>query len=178
LKIWHLDFELDEFDNLLPVKELSLDEIYSFNGSSKKAQWIPITVKKMEDKELSNAPGFYSHIPVFDKITLEVVNNLIKDSTEVLPLICSEGEFYIINVIEVLDCIDYDKSEFKTYRDGKRIMRFIKYEFIKNVVDGKHIFKIVDEPLRRPFVSEEFRQKVIDYNLKGFKFELAWDSER
>jgi Immunity protein family (Imm11) len=177
MKIWHLDFELDEFDNLVPVEEISLDEIQSFNGSSKIELWKPIIVKKMEEKELSNAPGFYSHIPVFDKVTLDVVKDLIKDSAEALPLLCDEGEFYAINVIEVLDCINYDKAQFKTFRDGKRIMRFIKYEFTKNVVNGKHIFKIVDEPLRRPFVSNEFRQRVIDCNLKGFKFELVWDSE-
>ena len=56
-------------------------------------------------------------------------------------------------------------------------MRFIKYEFIKERVSGNPIFKIIDEPLKRPFVSDVFRQRVIDNNLKGFKFELVWDSE-
>lgn len=177
MKIWHLDFELDEYDNLVPVMELSIDRIQSFNGSSKSEQWEPIAVKKMEDKELSNAPGFYSHIPVFDKKTLDIVKDLIKNSVEVLPLLSSLGEFYAINVIEVLNCINYDKSEFKTFRDGNRIMGFIQYEFIEEVIKGKHIFKIVDEPLRRPFVSDEFRIRVQKNNLKGFKFELAWDSE-
>ena len=89
---------------------------------------------------------------------------------------CSEGEFYAINVVEVLNGIDYDKAQFKTFRDGKRIMRFERYEFVKSEVDKKHIFKIVDEPLRKPFVSDELRQRVIDSKLKGFKFELVWDS--
>lgn len=177
MKIWHLDFELDKYDNLIPVKELSIDEIQSFNGSSKREQWEPIAIKKMEDKELSNAPGFYSHIPVFDKKTLDTVTDLIENSVEILPLLSSVGEFYAINVTEVLNSIDYNKAEFKTFRDGKRIMRFIKYEFIEDIVRGKHIFKIVDEPLRRPFVSNEFRLKVQSNNLKGFKFELAWNSE-
>ncbi len=177
MKIWHLDFELDEYDNLIPVKELSIDEIQSFNGSSKKERWEPIAVKKIEDKVLSNAPGFYSHIPVFDKKTLDIVKDLIENNVEILPLRSPVGEFYVINVTEVLSGIDYDKAEFKTFRDGKRIMRFIKYEFIEDVVRGKHIFKIVDEPLRKPFVSDEFMLKVESNNLKGFKFELVWDSE-
>lgn len=177
MKIWHLDFELDKFDNLVPINELSLDEIHSFDGSSKKEQWTPIKVKKMENKELSNAPGFYSHIPVFDKVTIEIVRDLIKNSVEILPLLCFEGEFYAINVTEVLDGINYNKAQFKTFRDGKRIMRFIKYEFLKSVITGKHIFKIVDEPLRRPFVSDEFKKRIIDNNLRGFKFELVWESD-
>lgn len=178
MKIWHLDFELDEFDNLIPVEELSLDEIQSFNGSSKRELWNPIAVKKMEDKKLSNAPGFYSHIPVFDKVTLETVKDLIEDYAEALPLVCNEGEFYAINVVEVLNGIDYDKAQFKTFRDGKRIMRFEKYAFIENAIVKKHIFKIIDEPLRKPFVSDEFRQRIVDHGLKGFKFELVWDSEK
>lgn len=178
MKIWHLDFELDEFDNLIPVKELSLDEIQSFNGSSKKKLWKSMDVKKMEDKKLSNAPGFYSHIPVFDKVTLETVKDLIDDYAEALQLSCTDGEFYLINVIEILNGIDYNKAQFKTFRDGKRIMRFEKYAFIEAAVNKKHIFKIIDEPLRKPFVSDEFRQRIEDNELKGFKFELVWDSEK
>ncbi len=68
---------------------------------------------------------------------------------------------------------DYDKDQFETFSHGQHIMMFIKYAFIESKVKGKHIFKIVDEPKRRPFVSDELRQRVIDSNLKGFKFELA-----
>jgi hypothetical protein len=177
VKVWQLDFELDTFDNLIPVKELSLDEILSFNGISKKSEWKPIAVRKMENKELSNAPGFHSHIPVFDGTALDQVSDLILDGAEVLPMLSLDGEFYAINVTDVLDCIDYDKSVFKKFSDGKRIMRFIKYEFIADIVRGKHIFKIVDEPLRRPFVSDEFRKRVINNNLLGFKFKLVWESK-
>lgn len=176
MKIWHLDFELDYFDNLVSIGDLSLEEIQSFNGKCKSNQWKPIAVRKMDNKELSNAPGFYSHIPAFDKVTLEQVSEFIENSAEALPLFSSEGEFYAINVTDVLDCIDYDKSIYKTFRDGKRIMRFEKYEFIKDIVRGKHIFKIVDEPLKRPFVSDEFKQRVIDSKLTGFKFNLVWES--
>ena len=43
----------------------------------------------------------------------------------------------------------------------------------------KHnIFKIVDEPRRGPFVSEEFKEAVEKNKLTGFKFELVWDSEQ
>jgi hypothetical protein len=56
-------------------------------------------------------------------------------------------------------------------------MRFIKYSFREQLLKDKHIFKIVDEPRRRPFVSEVFRQKVIDEGIEGFYFKLVWDSE-
>ena len=98
-------------------------------------------------------------------------------NAEILPLDCEDGDFFAINVVNVLDCIDYEKSKYKTFRDGKRIMRFIKYAFCEEKLDGVNLFKIKDGVLKRPFVSEEFRKRVIDNNLIGFKFELAWDSE-
>lgn len=38
-------------------------------------------------------------------------------------------EYYGINVISVLDAVDYNKSVYKTFRDGKRIMAFKEYVF-------------------------------------------------
>ncbi len=103
---------------------------------------------------------------------------MLTDNAEILPLDCEDGNFYAINVINVMDCINYEKSQYKTFRDGTRIMRFTKYVFIEKKIEGMNLFKIKDEPLKRPFVSEEFRKRAIDNNLTGFKFELAWDSEQ
>ena len=132
----------------------------------------------MEPKKglkLSNAPGF--SIPVFDKKALDILLPMVENEIEVLPLLCEEREFFAINVIKVLDCVDYDKSKYRTFRDGKRIMAFEKYTFKLDDIKGSNIFKIIDEPRRKPFVSDEFRDKVLETGLTGFKFKLVWDSE-
>lgn len=115
MRIWKLNFELDMFDNFVPEKEFTVEEIHSFDG---------------------------------------------------------------INVINVLDAIDYEKADYKTFRDGKRIMAFRKYAFLSSVVLNMPIFKIVDEKTRYAFVSSEFKKLVEDNGLIGFKFELVWDSEK
>lgn len=56
-------------------------------------------------------------------------------------------------------------------------MRFTKYSFIESIIKNHNIFKIKDEPLKRPFVSDEFKNIVQSSGLIGFKFELAWESE-
>ena len=76
-----------------------------------------------------------------------------------------------------MDAIDYEKSVYKTFRDGKRILAFKKYAFIPEVVMNTPIFKISDEKTRYAFVSDEFKQIVENNNLKGFKFVLVWDSD-
>lgn len=180
MKIWQLQFEVDKFDNLIPMKEFTAAEIQSFDGRIKKDIWKPLPVKRMEPEkklELSDAPGFT--IPVFSKKALEILRPLIQNSVEELALQFQEAEYYGINVTAVLNVIDYSKAKYRMYSDGKRIMAFQKYAF-RNCIElrNNNIFKIVDEPTRRAFVSDKFKQTVENYNLSGFKFKLAWESEQ
>lgn len=180
MKIWKLKFELDEYDNLIPIKEFSVEEIWAFDGHKLKNDWKPLAVKRMEPEkglELSDAPGFT--IPVFSKEALKVLQPLIKDCVEVLELSFAEREYYGINVISVLNVIDYEKAQYIKFKSSDRIMLFTKYVF--RMCDGlkeHHIFKIVDEPRRGAFVSEKFKEIVEKNKLTGFKFELVWDSEQ
>lgn len=180
MRIWQLHFEVDKYDNLIPVKGFSADEIQSFDGRRKKETWKPLPVKRMEPQkklELGDAPGFT--IPVFSKKALEVLYPMIQNSVEILELQLSEEEFYGINVISVLDVIDYSKSQYRTFSDGKRIMAFQKYVFrMSEELVKNDMFKIIDERRRRAFVSDKFKQTVEENNLTGFKFKLVWDSEQ
>lgn len=180
MKIWQLHFELDKYDNLIPVKEFTVAEIKSFDGRKMKDTWKPLPVKRMEPEkklELSDAPGFT--IPVFSKKALEILRPLIQNSVEELELQFEEAEYYGINVTTVLNVIDYPKSEYVMFSHGNRIMAFEKYAFrICDELQNNDIFKIVDEPLRRAFVSEKFKNIVEENNLSGFIFKLVWDSDQ
>lgn len=179
MKIWQLYFEVDEYDNLVPVRAFTADEIQSFDGRKRKDCWKPLPVRRMEPEkklELSDAPGFT--IPVFSKKALEVLRPLIQNSIEELELLFQEAEYYAINITTILDVIDHSKSKFKMYSDGNRIMAFQKYVFKScDELRNNNIFKIVDEPRRRAFVSDKFKQAVERNNLSGFKFKMVWDSE-
>lgn len=178
MKIWQLRFELEMFDSLVPVKSLSVEEIQSFDGRSHLKDWKPIKLERMEPEKklkLSDAPGF--GMIIFSKKAIECLKPLINNYVEVLPLECSEGEYTLINIITVLKAIDYEKSVYDTFSDGKRIMSFDKYSFLPQVVSGIPIFKITDEKIGRGFVSDEFKKVVEENKLSGFKFKLVWDSE-
>ena len=178
MKVWILDCDVDSFENLIISGDSCNNLLKTFNGEEKNDGWTPISVRKMYgDREFSNTPGFAPHIPVFDNKAVSELSCMLKNEAEILPLHSEDGTFYAINVIDVLDCIDYKKSEYKTFRDGKRIMCFTKYSFIESIIKKHNIFKIKDEPLKRPFVSDEFKNIVQSSGLIGFKFELAWESE-
>lgn len=179
MKIWKLMSDVDNYDNFIPEKELSADEIQSFDGRSQKANWITPKVKRMEPEKglaLGDSPGFI--IPVFSKRALDILDPLIHESSEVLLLDSDEGEYYGINITAVLDAVDYSKLEYKTFSDGNRIMAFKKYAFVISPELLKHnIFKITDESTRRAFVSDRFKKMVEENGLVGFKFRLVWESD-
>lgn len=178
MRIWILDCDVDNYETLTWSQKLDIEYIQSFNGTKKKENWNPIKVMRVYDRVFSNTPGLSPHIPVFDKESITILRDLIIGNAEILQLDCDNGDFYAINITNIIDCIDYEKSKYKTFRDGKRIMRFTKYVFDEKKIKGVNIFKIKDEILKRPFVSENFRNRVLENNLTGFKFELAWDSDK
>lgn len=180
MKIWKLDAEVDLFDNLKPVEMWSFDMTRSFDGRKKSATWEPIVVERMEPWKklrLSDTPWLNTPIPVFSDRVKKAVEDLLGDAVEFLPIICDEGEFWIVNVTNVLSCIDYEKSKFLRFKSSGRIMVFEKYSFLKDKVENENMFKIVDAPLMYPFVSDRFKEIIELNGFEGFQFKLIWDSE-
>ncbi len=180
MKIWMLEFDVENYQGLYPKVFWSREKVISFDGRSQIHTWIPDEVVKLNPKKklpFSNAPNFYTHIPVFDEKALSVLGKYLTDTAEILPLNYKEGNYYAINVMRVIDCIDYEQAKFITFSDGKRIMFFEKYAFHEDKVRNENLFKIIDEPLAHQFVSDDFRQTVLENGLTGFIFKEVWDSE-
>ena len=178
MKIWELNFEVDEYDWLVSDPPFTFEERHSFDGRRHLKTWKKVLVKRTEPEkqlELGDAPRFT--LPVLSKRALRYLKPLIKENTEVLPLKFNESKYFALNIITVLDAIDYEKSVYTTFSDKKKIMLFDKYAFIEEKISNIPIFKIVDEPRGNGFVSDEFKRMVEDNDLLGFKFVLVWDSE-
>lgn len=180
MKIWKLDSDVEKYDSLVPVK-YSHDESQSFDSNKKKSHWTPMPVKRLNPEkglELSDISGFMTSFPVFDQKALDILEPLIRDSVEVLPLAFKEKPYFGINVVSVLDVIDYSKSIYRTFPNTKKIAIIEKYAFRNcDELKNHNIFKIIDEPQTRPFVSDKFKNAVEQNNLTGFLFELVWDSD-
>ena len=55
----------------------------------------------------------------------------------------SQGvKFFVVNVIEVVDCVDYEKSQMKYFQSTDRIKDIEKYVFKKEMLKGITLFKI------------------------------------
>lgn len=116
-------------------------------------------------------------VPIFSNKAIMLLNKYLEGNIEILSIDFDNEQYKLINVVNLVDGINYQKSQIEYFSDGKRIMAFDKYAFIAKKVEKQHIFKIVEQPRADVFVSDEFRNTVIESGLNGFKFVEVWDSE-
>ena len=178
MKVYLLNFDVNNYKSIQLCDDVDADYYQMFDGTRLKEHWISPKVKVYDEDEVlldGDAPGF--NIPVFNKNALDFLYPLIHNNVELLPLRLNDELLYGINVITILDAINYDLSDYLTFRDGKRIMCFKKYYFKDEIIKGHNIFKINDIRRGVVFVSECFYKSVIENNLKGFKMELVYENE-
>lgn len=168
--------DANNYDNLTMCNEQDWERFmsYEFDGRGLKEVWVPFHVKEIKERKNSDIPSFSAGAPVLSICAVEKLAPYLNDNVEVLPIHCIKGDYCIINVTNVIDCIDYEKSEVKRFKSSGRIMRFIKYSFKPETIRNEHIFKIADYAGGHVFVSDEFKNIVEASDLKGFLFEEVW----
>lgn len=176
MKIWILDRDVNNYASLKFVSGFDLDLVLSFRGEAKKDNWTSPKFVRINNLPFGNTTGLLSYTPFFDDEAVKELDCFLEGNAELLPLNCPEGNFYVVNVTKVLDCLNLERSEYKSFSDG-RIMRMIKYVFYEGIVRDIDVFKVKGLEGRDVFVSDKFKNKVEESQLTGFKFTLVWDSE-
>lgn len=155
--------------------EKDKDKLGNFNGNSLKERWSPFSVdiyRKGKGRDFSHIlPG----ILLLTNKSMNILESLIERYVEFLPAENDLLEMTFINVKNVTDSIDYDRSTIDRYSDGE-FREFTKIYFIEDKIKDVPIFKI-PEKSTRIYVSDEFRDLVLQSKLKGLEFNLIWDSE-
>ena len=131
----------DIYHSLLLGDSDDWDVFHQFDGRKFIDSWRPVPVRIYRSHKSGDFPSLVSHVPVFSRRALHALSPLIGDSIEALPLQNSVEELYAINVLAVVDCMDYSRAELKYFSDGE-IMDIIRYAFKPDCIKGKHIFKV------------------------------------
>lgn len=153
----------------------------SFDGSELK-DWKPIHLSKRKyDEPMSDDLGEVSFVvgstPLLTPKAFEVLYPYIKDFAQFWETTTDYGNMYLVNVININDCVNYDESEFVRFKSSGRIMRIDKFAFHKNKIKDIELFKIPDENKTYPFVTEGLKNIIEENGLNGFKFELLSEWE-
>jgi len=183
MKIWELKTDPNNNGALIIPNDEEREKLlfdYIFEGKSISERWQPIKVEgfEVEEGKGNDTLSFSAGIPAVSEKAVFVLADLLKEVTEILPLDYRKEKYYAINVVQVIDCINYEKAECIRFKNSDDVMDFKKYAFKPELVKDKHIFKIPEHPRAYVLVSDEFRKCVLDSGLEGFDFEELWDSEK
>ena len=152
------------------------------DGTSMAGRWFPMPLEILKEPEgyeklpRGDFPCFISGAAVFTQKAVTALADLLEGQVELLPIICEAGDYQLANVIRVVDALDEANSDVQRFEDG-RVMDVERYAFHPEKLKGLTIFKLPQFRRGRVYVTERFVDRVREAGLKGFRFELLWDSE-
>ncbi|WP_299769048.1 DUF1629 domain-containing protein [uncultured Dokdonia sp.] len=79
----------------------------------------------------------------------------------------SNTEYWVLNILDILDCVDFDKSEYRTYNNSEKIKRIDKLVFKEGAIN-KDIFYLKDFPVDI-YVSEKIATLFNENDITGYK---------
>jgi len=184
LKIWKIENEVDYYKGFSLKNEKDIDLLKNnFDKGQPIKEWMPLSLKPSDDnKGVGDCPQFwsYSNLLMVSKRAKDIISRGFRGFIEFLPVedTVNNDTYYLANILNQLDEIDYDKSEFRKLMDIY-IVEVTKYVF-KDNARNIPIFKIyLDGVLMTTdmYVNDEFKNLIEDSELEGFKFTEVFDFE-
>lgn len=145
--------------NGIPVEERNFDKIY------------PSEYKDEVDKPIGDVFSVQISSFILNEKSYRVLYPYIKNEVQIFKIKSEDENLYVVNVTNIIDCLDYDKSEFKRFTSSGRIMEVTKYAFKERLLKNAFIFKLPEFSNNLNYVTEDFKKVVEENNIKGFKFE-------
>ena len=115
-------------------------------------------------------------IVLFNQKAKDCLEGVFGDYVEFVPAKYQDDIYYIVNVLNIIDGLNYVKSEFEKLDDG-RPYSINKFSLRPNIVNNISIFKLFLEDRiysTEIFVSQEVKDIVEANGLTGFSFEEVW----
>ncbi|MBQ7944241.1 MAG: hypothetical protein IJ326_09300 [Lachnospiraceae bacterium] len=186
MKIWKLKSELGEYESFQLLSQ-DKDFLKDFkdkilSGQLQKGKLENLELELVEGEKYSDLPKLWScsGILMFSERAKECLDDLLGNSVEYVEARTDNKTFYIVNILEILDAINYEEAVLRRLDTGL-VVGFDKYSFLKEKIQNLHMFKVLLNGKiysTEIYVTEELKEKVEMEQLIGFKFELVWDSEQ
>lgn len=149
-----------------------------FDGSSRRATWKPIPVRRVRadehhDCRPSDFPWLGADALVMRRSAVEALRDILDASGEVLPLSSDDGvELFVLNA-RIIDALDESNSSLMKFPGTDRIMRISKVAFVGSKVEGVDLFRLPHRA-SATYVSERFVERVKAAGLRGLVFNKVW----
>lgn len=141
-----------------------------FDGAPMPKDWTPPEIKVVAPSQRNtDFISWLATVPVVSEKAKEALSSLIGPYVQFLPLIKLKKQYYAMNVIHLVDCLDEETSRV-TYRDDGTILNVYECFFKEDRLIEVPIFKLPNYT-NSVFVTRSFVDCVIDNRLRGAQFQ-------
>lgn len=131
-----------------------------------------------KDKEIGDVIPVDVSAVVVNQCCFEVIKPLVLKAAQILPAKWEAQKLFVLNVTNVIDCLDHEKSKVKRFAGSGRIMRVEEYAFYREMLKNASIFKIPEEAHTHPYVTDAFKDLIEQNGIKGFQFVPVWQDRQ
>ena len=177
---YRLMCDSENYRNYYLTKTPSTNEpikIYdSFDGTPLKDIYTKLSFDMTRKSEAYFPIADYTNggVPICSEKMKNIIESIAnKDEIEFLPctLESVNETYYILHILNSIDCVDYEKSKFTKFPSSGRIMFFDHIEFKEKI--NSHFFRLKDLSNDFYFISEEAKNLLEKSELKGLIFSDA-----
>lgn len=158
----------DEYDRLYCPNKEDRGILGELRFSSQpNHSWESLPVEIDPAGKSGDFPSISGHQLVFSQRAWQVLKPIVEKSAEALPLICASGNYFVINVFDIVDCLDLSNAQVSRFSDG-RLMRIKSYAFKEGCIGDRNIFKLPQPS--DVLVTQTFKDVVEKNDLEGLIF--------
>ena len=111
-----------------------------------------------------------SELFLSDELKLFFESFIQKQELNFIPYLINKKQYWLLNIVGLRDCMDYDKSDYTTYSHNGFINEIKKLIVREEMIEEFDIFKLKDKPVNI-FVTESLKLKIEELNFEGIDFE-------
>lgn len=136
---------------------------------------IPLGLKKMGGKSIRH--DVYADIPhhqvtsvlCLSGAAFSAIGPFLSKADQVFPLKSRLGEYYAINLLRVIDCLDLGRVEAQWFQQGVSASAIWKYAFRPRTIPRRAVFSVPQFEMAT-LVTEPVIQAIEERNLRGYGY--------
>lgn len=130
-------------------------------------QWRDLSLRRIDDNPLPDATGAHRMLIVSARVW-DLLENVIRSAVEALPVDIAGHSAYALHVLQVVDCLDKEKSVFRRFKN--RVIGVEDYVLRSEALDEQAVFVIAEDGYSRIFVSDIVKRVFEEYHFTGLVF--------
>lgn len=170
--------QMERYDFLNDANGLAVRNFFrDRDGEGAAGDWQPAEVsvehrnKGTGPRQLARSDLWASCLPrlALTRAAAEALDEVLSRTGTLLPLVANDGQDLLLHDTQVVDCLDYERSNVRRFTSG-RIMIITTAVFRSDLVEGLDLFHLPAGG-RVAYASERFVEAVRASGLQGLDFE-------